>query len=106
MTDEVNNEKKSRTRKYISQYIALDAKTIIPVLVLVISISFGIYSTFASETKTSIKELWTSLSKHESEIVGLKSDYGHIQKSLDKIDKSLEKNNDLVLKLLTKEKDK
>lgn len=99
-------EEKSKARKYISQYVALDVKTIIPILILIVSISFGIYSTFASETKTSIKELWKASSQCTGDIVGLKSDYMHIQKSLDKIDKNLEKNNDLVLKLLIKERDK
>lgn len=97
------SEEKSKARKYISQYIALDMKTIIPILVLIISISFGIYSTFASETKTSIKELWRSSSKNAGDIVGLKSDYGHIKESLDRIDKNLGKTNDLIFELLTKE---
>ena len=119
--EENNEPKKSFSQKYISKYIALDVKTIIPLIVFIGSVSFGAYSAFTHETKAAITEIAKACDKNENEVIALKENYKAlatmpdkmeqnkseivvlkekyhgIDKLLQKMDRTLEKTQDLLI---------
>jgi len=65
-------EKKSFSQKYISRYVAIDLKTIIPLIIFIGSVSFGAYSAFTHETRVAIVEIAKACDKNENEVIALK----------------------------------
>ena len=120
-----NNEPK---RSFVQKYFAVDLKTIIPLIIFIGTVSWGAYSAFTHETKTAITEIAKACDKNEnevialkesykalatmpdkteqnkSEIVVLKEKYHGIDKLLQKMDRTLEKTQDLLIDHIAKTK--
>lgn len=99
-----SNGKQSFSQKYISKYIALDVKTIIPLIIFVGLTSFAAYSAFTYETKAALTEIAKACDKNENEVIELREKYKGIDRMLEKMDRTLEKTHDLLIDHIMKTK--